>query len=57
MGACVRYTNTYLIKTSIVELVGVGRALRVEPRRARAFEKYHQACFEPELFLYKDWKL
>ena len=33
------------------------RALRVEPGRARAYEKYHRVCFEPELFLYKNWKL
>ena len=24
--------------------------------RARAYEKYHQACFESKLFLYKSWK-
>ena len=33
------------------------RALRVEPEQAQACEKYHQACLEPDLLTYKNWKL
>ena len=43
--------------SSLLSSPSLAQALRVEPERAQAYEKYRQAYFEPEFLLNKNWKL